>query len=211
MAGGTFITFEGCDGSGKTAQAKLLADALISLGRDVLLTREPGGSPGAELIRTLLVTGATRRWDGRTEALLHYAARRDHVINNVKPALKKSKVVISDRFADSTVAYQGHGYGLSIKDIEKLHEITLANFQPDLTFILDLPVEIGLQRAMRRGGPEDRYERMDISFHNRIRAGFLSIAEMNPNRCFVINADRKVATIHADILEISHQRLQKAH
>jgi len=207
VAGGKFITIEGGEGSGKTAQAKLLADALRRLGRDVLLTREPGGSPGAELIRTLLVTGTTKRWDGITEALLHYAARRDHVTSTIKPALKKRKVVISDRFADSTLAYQGHGYGLPIKYIEALHKITLASFQPDLTFILDLPVEIGLKRAKGRGGTEDRYERMDISFHDRIRKGFMSIAQGNPNRCFVINADRSAKTIHADILQISHQRL----
>lgn len=131
-----------------------------------------GGADGAEAIRTLLVSGAVDRWDARTEALLHSAARRDHLVKTVWPALERGAWVICDRFADSTLAYQGYGHGLDRALIEQLVEVTMGRFRPDLTLILDLPVEEGLRRAGGRGGAEDRYERMGLDFHQRLRQGF---------------------------------------
>ena len=165
---GHFITFEGGEGAGKSTQIKLLAKALRTLGYDVVETREPGGSPGAEQIRTLLVTGEVGRWSPMSEALLHYAARRNHVETTVMPALRAGQWVVSDRFADSTMAYQGYGHGMGRERIEQLHALALGPFKPDLTLILDLPVEAGLRRATAgHDGAEDRYERMDRAFHER--------------------------------------------
>lgn len=197
---GVFITLEGGEGGGKSTQAKLLADALRKRGYDVVLTREPGGAPGAEAIRELLVKGDPGRWDGLTEAMLHYAARRNHLVNTVRPAMDAGKVVISDRFADSTLAYQGYGHGIDRTAIAALHQAAVGDFAPDLTLILDLPPQAGLKRAGSRGGAEDRYERMDAAFHERLRGGFLDIAKADPKRCKVIDAARDIDAIHRDIL-----------
>ena len=188
MTKGLFITFEGGEGSGKSTQIKRLAAALSADGRAVVQTREPGGSPGAEAIRALLVTGDPDRWDGMTEALLHYAARRDHVERTVKPALEAGSIVLCDRFADSTMAYQGYGHGLGRDTVAHIHDVTLGSFKPDLTLILDLPVEEGLKRAAGRGGDERRYEDMDVAFHERLRAGFKEIAAAEPERCRIVDA-----------------------
>lgn len=209
MAKGRFITFEGGEGAGKSTQVRLLAEALRSHGKNVLVTREPGGSHGAEAIRTLLVSGATDRWDGRTEALLHNAARRDHLIKTVWPAMEQGTWVICDRFADSTLAYQGYGHGLDHGLIKALAKVTMDDFAPDLTLILDLPVEEGLHRAGGRGGGEDRYERMGEPFHQRLRQGFLEIARAEPERCVVIDADAAVESVHALVLALVAQRLEK--
>src|SRR5690606_7613323 len=144
----------------KSTQARKLAELLRARGQDVVLTREPGGAPGAEAIRKLLVEGASNRWDGVTEALLHTAARRDHLVQTVWPALAAGKTVISDRFCDSTVAYQGYGHGLDLAVVRTLQSCAIGEFMPAITFILDLPVEIGLARAGSRGGNETRYESM---------------------------------------------------
>ncbi len=200
MTPGVFITLEGGEGAGKSTQVRLLADALNGNGHSVLLTREPGGAPGAEAIRTLLVEGAANRWDGVTEALLHSAARRDHLVNTVWPALEVGKVVISDRFADSTLAYQGYGHGVDRAVIDALYRATAGDFKPHLTLILDLPVEEGLARAAGRAGKETRYESMDRAFHERLRQGFLAIAKAEPQRCKVIDAAQSVETIHRGIL-----------
>jgi len=202
---GCFITLDGGEGGGKSTQVKLLAAALQNKGHMILTTREPGGSPGAEAIRQLLLTGEVTRWDGMTEVLLHYAARRDHVVNTIRPALAAGKIVISDRFADSTMAYQGYGHGVDRAAIRALHHVVLGEFRPDLTLILDLPVEAGLARAMARpdmarSAAEDRYERMGRDFHQRLREGFLEIARAEPKRCVVIDATRTVEAIHRDIL-----------
>lgn len=188
MARGLFITLEGGEGSGKSTQGKLLRTAIEKMGQSVVLTREPGGSPGAEAIRNLLVTGDTDRWDGLTEALLLFAARRDHVERTIKPALADGAIVISDRFADSTMAYQGYGHNLDREKIDHLYRLALGNFLPDLTLILDIPAEEGLKRAVSRGGDEQRYENMDIAFHNRLRDGFMDIAKRDPQRCKVVDA-----------------------
>jgi dTMP kinase len=187
-ARGRFITLEGGEGAGKSTQLRLLVEALSPRVPEVVATREPGGSPGAEAIRRLLVEGTADRWDARTEALLHAAARRDHLTRTVFPALGRGAWVLSDRFADSTLAYQGHGHGLPVDELESLHTFVCNHFQPDLTLILDLPVADGLARAGARGGGEDRYERMDRTFHDRLRRGFLAIAEAHPDRCVVLDA-----------------------
>ncbi|MDO8606304.1 MAG: dTMP kinase [Phaeospirillum sp.] len=206
-ARGRFITFEGGEGAGKSTQLRLLADGLREEGLMVITTREPGGSPGAEAIRTLLVSGEVERWDGVTEALLHFAARRDHLIKTVWPALERGAWVICDRFADSTVAYQGFGHGLDPEVIATLYRVSVGHFSPDLTLVLDLPVEKGLERAGNRGGAEDRYERMGLGFHQRLRQGFLGIAASNPIRCAVIDATRSPDQVYRDVMETVRARL----
>lgn len=185
---GRFITFEGGDGAGKSTQLARLVQALQASGRTVLRTREPGGAPGAEEIRTLLLNGEPGKWLPMTEALLHFAARFEHVERRIKPALAAGTWVVSDRFFDSTMAYQGYGHGLGVDAIRRLQRLVLGAFRPDLTIILDVPVELGLARAGKRGGAEDRYERMDLAFHRRLRSGFAAIARAEPKRCAVVAA-----------------------
>jgi dTMP kinase len=204
---GRFITFEGGEGAGKSTQVRLLAEVLVRQGRDVVTTREPGGAPGAEAIRSLLVTGETDRWDARTEALLHSAARRDHLVKTVWPALEAGTWVICDRFADSTIAYQGYGHGLPIDDLDQLTRLTVGEFTPDLTLILDLPVADGLRRAGGRGGPEDRYERMGMAFHQRLRQGFLDIAARHDLRCVIIDAAKDIEAVHTAVVTAVTSRL----
>lgn len=199
MAGAKFITIEGGEGAGKSTQIELLAAALEGAGVSVCATREPGGSPGAEQIRGLLVTGETDRWDPMTEALLHFAARRDHLQKVVLPSLEAGQWVLSDRFADSTMAYQGYGHGLGREAIEALYALVVGDFAPDLTLILDLPVELGLERALARRDGEDRYEGLGRAFHERLRAAFHGIAEREPRRCALIDASGDVATVHAAV------------
>jgi len=177
-------------------------EALRAAGRDVVATREPGGAPGAEEIRRLLVEGEPGRWDPATEALLHTAARRDHLRATVWPALEAGRWVVSDRFYDSSVAYQGYGHGLGAERIEALQAWVLGDFAPDLTLILDLAAEAGLKRAVARGGGEDRYERMDVDFHRRLRQGFLDIAARHPARCAVIDAAQSVEAVHAAVMAV---------
>jgi len=207
MARGKFITLEGGEGGGKSTQAQKLAAALAGKGVDTVLTREPGGSPGAEEIRRLLVTGDTERWQPFSEILLHYAARIEHVHNTVQPALEVGQWVISDRFADSTLAYQGYGHGMDRDDIAAIHRMALGDFGPDLTVVLDLPHEAGLARAGSRADSEDRYERMEEAFHDRIRKGFLSIAELHPGRCCVVDATADIDAVHRAILDVVESRL----
>jgi len=204
---GRFITLEGGEGGGKSTQVGLLVAALRARGLEVLATREPGGSPGAEAIRALLVAGEPGRWDGVSEALLHFAARRDHLRTTVWPALARGAWVVCDRFADSTRAYQGAGQGLDPALIEQLYHLTVGSFAPDLTLILDLPVEQGLQRAGQRGGAEDRYERMGAAFHQRLRQGFLAIAAAEPARCAVLDAGQSIEAVHQQILATLTARL----
>lgn len=207
MAGGRFITFEGGEGSGKSTQVKRLAARLRGAGLSVTETREPGGSPGAEAIRGLLLDGEVGRWDALTEALLHYAARRDHLEKTLRPALTAGDWVLSDRFADSTLAYQGYGHGLDRAVIGQLHDAVVGAFTPDLTLILDIPVEAGLARAAGRGQGADRYERMDLAFHERLRQGFLEIARQEPARCAVIDATADEAAVAAAVAAAVTARL----
>lgn len=200
---GRFITLEGGEGAGKSTQVAALADRLRQAGRDVVTTREPGGAPGAEAIRTLLVSGATDRWDPLSEALLLFAARREHLVHTIWPALQRGCWVVCDRFADSTLAYQGYGHGVDRTLIEALYSAAVGTFRPDLTLVLDLPVEEGLRRAGQRDGAaaaaDDRYERMDRAFHERLRAGFLAIAAAEPERCTVIDASGTTDAVASDI------------
>jgi len=170
-------------------------------------TREPGGAPGAEEIRQLLITGAPDRWDAETEALLMIAARRDHLVKTIWPALAAGQTVLCDRFIDSTEAYQGRGRGVPLERLRELHRFIAGDFAPDLTLILDLPVEIGLARAARRPGTETRFERMDLIFHHRLRQGFLDIAQREPQRCVVIDATGDIATVGRTIVAAVTGRL----
>jgi dTMP kinase len=204
---GRFITFEGGEGSGKSTQVGLLAGALRGHGIEPLLTREPGGVPGAEEIRGLLVKGDVNRWTPMTEALLNYAARVEHLDKAVRPALADGRWVLCDRFADSTVAYQGYGHGLSLDAIATLHALTVGDFAPDLTLILDIPADQGLARANDGSGGEDRYERMDAAFHERLRQGFLEIAAGAPERCVVVDATQPLAAVAAAVRAAVRERL----
>lgn len=185
---GRFITLEGGEGTGKSTQAKRLVKAIEALGVASVATREPGGSPGAEDIRKLLVTGEPGRWDALTEMLLLFAARADHVARTIRPALDAGKYVICDRFTDSTYAYQGVGRGTPRETIRRIESVVLEDFRPDLTLILDLPVDTSLLRALARGSDESRYEKFDVQFHEKLRQAFLDIAKRAPDRCVVIDA-----------------------
>ncbi|CAN5841555.1 dTMP kinase [soil metagenome] len=207
-ATGRFITLEGGEGAGKSTQLGRLKSWLEGHGRTVTATREPGGSAGAEMIRKLLVEGPVERWDGITEALLHFAARREHLRSTVWPALKRGNWVISDRFADSTLAYQGYGHGVERGIFQQLYDVAVGTFRSDLTLILDLPVETGLARAAARRGTETRYESLPRDFHARVRAGFLEIAAREPKRCVVIDATADIDTIAAAIVGAVEDRLK---
>jgi len=185
---GRFITLEGGEGAGKSTQSRRLAAALEARGIPTLTTREPGGAPGAEQIRKLMVEGEPGRWNAITETLLAYAARADHVARTIGPALKEGRWVICDRFSDSTYAYQGAGRGVERETIRRIDSAVLDDFQPDLTLILDLDVAIGLGRAIARAGTENRFEKFGIDFHERLRQAFLDIARRNPERCRLIDA-----------------------
>lgn len=208
MSRGRFITIEGGEGTGKSTHAKLLCDALRAQGLAVVCTREPGGSPGAEEIRRLLVSGEPDRWDAMTEALLFCAARRDHLVKTVQPALARGEWVVSDRFADSTAAYQGFAQGLGQDVVERLHEMVAGGCVPDLTVILDVPADIGLARARGRGERGGgRYESMDKSFHEKLREGFLAIARREPGRCVVVDTRPEPDAVQAAVLAAVRERL----
>lgn len=189
---GRFITLEGGEGTGKSTQVRRLVAALEAKGITALGTREPGGAPGAEQIRKLMVEGEPGRWDPITETLLAYAARADHVARTIGPALLKGSWVISDRFNDSTFAYQGWGRGVPRETIRRIDAAVLDDFAPDLTLVLDLDVALGLERAHRRedgkASAENRFEKFGTDFHEKLRQAFLDIARRNPQRCKVIDA-----------------------
>lgn len=188
MARGRFISFEGGEGGGKSTQVGRLADRLRAAGEEVLVTREPGGSPGAEALRALLVTGETDRWSPTAEALILYAARADHLDRAIRPALERGAWVLSDRFADSTRAYQGAAGAVPPDFISALERQVVGTTWPDLTLVLDLEPELGLARAGRRGGLEHRFEGKGLAFHQRLRDGFLDIAAREPARVRVVDA-----------------------
>ena len=206
-ARGRFITIEGGEGAGKSTQVDLLVAALTRAGIAAQRTREPGGSEGAEAIRRLLLEGADERWDAISETLLFYAARREHVTRLIAPALDRGTWVVCDRFADSTIAYQGYGRGLPLGELQALHRFALGDFAPDLTLILDVPVAEGLARAARRSGNADRFERLDAAFHERLRQGFQQIAAADPQRCVVIDASGAVENVHREVLSTVATRL----
>ena len=206
MTDGRFITLEGGEGTGKSTQARRLGARLREKGIDVVLTREPGGSPGAEQIRKLVVEGEGGRWTPITETLLVYAARADHVARTIGPALAKGQWVISDRFNDSSFAYQGAGRGVPRETIRRIDAVVLDDFQPDLTLVLDLPVEVGLGRAGARGGTENRFENLDRDFHERMRQAFLDIARRQGERCRLIDAGGDEETVAAAIWDAVRTR-----
>ena len=211
MVKGYFITFEGGEGCGKSTQIKLFADYLQRKGISCLLTREPGGSQGAEEIRALLLKGEANKWDKVTEILLFSAARRDHLVKKIWPALENGTTVISDRFADSTMAYQGYGYGIdeeSIKMVSNTYQMIAGDFEPDLTFILDIDPQVGIARSMARSGnDEQRFEHMDLTFHHNLRNGFLEIAKKNPKRYAIIDANASIEQVHQDIISKFEEQL----
>ena len=195
LARGFFITFEGGEGTGKSTQLALLADRLRASGREVAATREPGGTPGAEAIRDLLVRGAADRWSPVSETLLMNAARRDHVERVIEPALARGAVVVCDRFADSTRAYQGVAGGAPAELIDTLETAVLGRTRPDLTLIFDLAPLTGLARAAGRSGGETRFETKGAVFHESLRAAFLAIARAAPERCVVIDASPNAQSV----------------
>ena len=203
---GLFVSFEGIDGSGKSTQARRLADHLRGAGREVVLTREPGGSPGAEEIRALLLTGAGDRWSPETELLLFTAARRDHFETVISPALDRGAVVISDRFADSTRVYQGVGRGDLAPAVETLHALMIAR-EPDLTLLIDIDPREGLARATARGGAEARFEGFGADLQARLRAGFLDLAGTDPARFAVIDGARPPEAVAAEAARAVAARL----
>jgi dTMP kinase len=201
---GSFITLEGGEGAGKSTQARLLAEALIALGLPVLTTREPGGAPGAEVLRGLLL-GDEIEWSAQAETLLHFAARAEHVARTIRPALNAGTWVVCDRFYDSTMAYQGYGLGADRGAIATL--IGLLGIVPDVTLMLDVSEPVAVARQIKRGMDADRYERLDALFHARVRQGFRDIAAAEPQRCVLIPADGTEADVHAAIMAALRSRL----
>ena len=201
-----FISLEGGEGTGKSTQADLLTQSLRAWGVEVEKTHEPGGTDSGEEIRKLIVSGRAERWDAMCESLLYFIDRRHHMVNVIWPALKCGRWVVCDRFVDSTMAYQSYGLRLGREKVTELHETVIDGFSPSLTLILDLPIEIGLARVRQRG-EVDRYESMDLAFHQRIRDGFLDIARREPERCAVIDAGPAHEEVHANILGVVRGRL----
>ena len=202
---GFFISFEGGEGCGKTTQIQKLANHIENISTiSFVVTREPGGVPAAELIRDILVNGDAKTWRPTTEGLLMCAARHEHVEQIIRPALIQNKLVISDRFIDSTTVYQGIVGGVSADAIAALNEIACGDIFPDITIILDIDSQIGLSRARLRGDGEDRFEAKGIAYHEKVRAGFLEIAANSPSRCVVINANRTPDEISKDIWQVVH-------
>lgn len=202
MNAGRLITLEGMDGCGKSTQAGLLAKSLTSKGHDVVLTREPGGSPGAEEIRQLLVEGSPERWSAETEILLFTAARRDHLERTIRPALERGATVISDRFADSTRVYQGAARPELRALVDQLHDAMIGK-DPDLTFIIDMDPAEALKRGLDRNSGEHRFEEMGQGFQDRVRNGFRTLASDNPDRCHMIDGHRDIDAIAHDISRIA--------
>lgn len=207
MAKGFFITLEGGEGAGKSTQVKWLASALRDAGRDIVETREPGGTPDAEALRALFIAHKGNDWPVAAQVLLMFAARVLHTENLIKPALAAGKIVICDRYIDSTRVYQGYGAGYDRAAIEQIKKTTIGDFEPDLTFIFDIDPETGLGRTKGRGGQGDTFEDKDIDFHRKLRGGFLEIAKDNPGRCVIIDASKDIQTIADRLREEVLKRL----
>lgn len=204
---GLFITFEGIEGSGKSTQARLLAGWLGSSGREVILLREPGGTPLGERVRQILLNGETRALSPWAELFLYEACRAELVKEVIAPALREGKTVVCDRFTDSTLAYQGYARGLSIDEVEAANRAAAAGLAPDVTFLIDCPVETGLKRAWSRieskgGDREDRFEKEAVAFHEAVRKGYLDIASREPERLRIVDGTGEIASIHAKICGI---------
>lgn len=208
---GIFVTFEGGEGVGKSTYVQWLKEWLETQGiEDVVLTRDPGKTVGGEAIRALLVQGEADRWDRNTEALLYFAARHDNYLRIIKPALDKGSVVVSDRFADSTYAYQGYAHGIPLQNLQDLYRVSIGDRKPDLTIVLDLDPRIGLARTTKRTGlegKENRFENFDISFHDRLRNGYLELAKAEPDRFAVISAEPTMEEIFEQIKQTIQARI----
>ena len=200
------IVIDGVDGSGKGVQTRSLLQAFLDAGEPAILTREPGGSPAAEEIRELLVTGEPRKWDSMTELLLMYAARRSHLRDTVWPALEAGNWVISDRFADSSRAFQGIAGNLGLDTVENIHQVVVGDFAPALVLILDIPESLALARARERGDKEDRFEKKGADYHARVRNAFLEIAASDARQYVVVNAEQGIDQVNQDIIEIINTR-----
>lgn len=210
MTKGCLITIEGGDGAGKSSQISMLQEWLTSQNITALTTREPGGTEGAEAIRTMVLTGKDEKWDDVTEALLFFAARRDHLQKLIWPTLDKGQWVISDRFVHSSYAYQGYGRGMEMDILKTLYKIVANGFKPDLTIVLDIDPEIGLARTGGRHGQaakENRFEGVDLSFHQKLRNGFLEMASQDPEHFAVISAQQSIEDVHQDIIKTIQSRL----
>ncbi|WP_380054125.1 dTMP kinase [Falsihalocynthiibacter sp. SS001] len=206
LPSGLFISFEGIDGSGKSTQIKLLAQALRNEGLDVVLTREPGGSTGAEEIRSLVLEGDPDRWSAESEILLFTAARRDHLEKTISPAIEAGKIVLCDRFADSTRMYQGMSRGDLRTVVDQLHSLMIGR-EPDLTFIIDMDPQVGLARAKSRQTSEERFEDFGEALQAKMRAGFLGLAKEYPDRCILIDGAREIELVAADILSQTQAKI----
>jgi dTMP kinase len=203
---GLFVSFEGIDGSGKSTQARLLAERLRAMGREVVLTREPGGSPGAEEIRRLLLTGEPDRWSPETEILLFTAARRDHLERTIRPALARGAVVVTDRFADSTRVYQGAARADLRDVVDRLHALTIGR-EPDLTLVIDMDPHRALERGLARRSGEDRFEEMGLAFQERLRAGYVTLAAEYPTRVRILDGDRTPEAVAVEAAALVLSRL----
>ncbi|WP_457568772.1 dTMP kinase [Desulfurobacterium sp.] len=201
-----FITFEGIEGSGKSTQARLLHEWLIDNGHEVILTREPGGTPAAEEIREFILSDREEPFPEIAELMLYMAARSFHVQNLIKPALNSGTIVISDRFSDATLAYQGYGRGISLKEIKHLNNLATGGLNPDITFLIDVPVEIGMSRI--KGRHHDRIEKETLDFHEKVRKGYLKIASENPERIIVIDGTKRTEDIFEEIRKIIERRIK---
>ena len=201
---GKFITFEGGEGAGKSTQITFLKETLLAQGHRVVQTREPGGTKNSEILRELILHPPERIWSSMTELLLHLASRHEHIENFIEPALQDGHWVLCDRYIDSTIAYQGYGKGIDVILIRKLNALIQHDLNPDLTFIFDIPVEVGLSRAQMRG-TSDTYESMDISFHQNLRKGFIEIAQNDPNRCYIVDGSAEIDNVRENILKKTEQ------
>lgn len=204
---GRFITLEGGEGAGKSTQARRLAEALRARGHTVVQTREPGGSPGAEEIRSLLVEGRPERWTPLSETLLFLAARGDHLARTIEPTLAAGRWVVCDRFSDSTFVYQGIGRGLGVQKVRALQEAAMGDFVPDLTLILDLEPKAGLERAKARDVNVTRFEQFDADFHAKLREGFRALAAREPKRCVLIEGAADEEAVAVDVWRAVEERL----
>jgi len=202
MTRGKFISFEGGEGAGKSTQVRFLLEFLREKGIETVQTREVGGAPSAEAIRELWLTKGEGYWDSLSELLLIMAARREHLVKTIWPALARGDWVISDRFADSTRAYQGIGLGLGLDVVDDIYRKIAPNFEPDLTLLLDLPVDKGMTRVASRGGPDDRYQQRDKSFHQKLRDAYLLLAQKNAHRFYVIDASADTVAVAAAVEKI---------
>lgn len=211
---GKFITFEGGEGTGKSTQIKLLSDYLKSKNKDIVLTKEPGGTDIGLELRRILIEGEISKLDAEAEALLFFADRRIHMVKKVWPAIEEGKIVLSDRFADSTMAYQYYAYDkrLSKEDINYLYAFAVGSFKPDLTIILDIDPKVGLARSFKKASTmvnkETRNENRELKWHENLRRGFLEIAKEEPQRCVVLNADKSIEELHQDIIKVVSEKLE---